>query len=677
MLSESIIALIALPFLTIPVLLLLSKRVKLVEVISIIVGFIELALSTLITLTYIGVLEEGQGYILVKPFPSFFFQPSVKIMEVTFLVDPLSVFMGEVIALISSMVLLFSKGYMAGDPRLVRYYSFLMLFIGGMMLLVFGGNFFVLYLGWEIVGLCSCILIGHWYERPEASKAGVKALITTRLGDVLFLAGILLTFNEAGTFDFLSISSNLTQLKGILPLAFLLMFGGAVGKSAQFPLHVWLPDAMEGPTTVSALIHSATMVKAGVYLVARLETLLLFYPNLLGSHPINLGLLASFFNTIVIIGSFTAFFAATMALVAVDVKRVLAYSTISQLGYMFAVLGLAGALEEGWEAWYASQFHLLSHALFKALLFLSAGSVIHAIETRDMRNMGNLRKYMPYTFICMLIGAFSLAGLIPFNGFWSKDLILEVSMLSGQGFAFLLLTATAFLTALYAFRMVYMIFLAPESDHIKKHKPHESPWVMLIPLFVLAFGAVSSGIIEEAFTPLRDMILTGFSIHVEEMEAASSLKLYVSSLSTLLVLTGLGTVVYLYKYRTGLLYSLSQNKVLLSLRRVVEQGYFFDYLYENILAKGTVRLFTSLSAVVESALWVINNIVVAAGIYLSELSAVIEGILHGFYINIAKCMVFIGDLIRRTHTGELTRYISFMVEGLLILLIISLLMGGV
>ncbi|MCD6368935.1 MAG: NADH-quinone oxidoreductase subunit L, partial [Thermoproteales archaeon] len=631
MLSESIIALIALPFLTIPVLLLLSKRVKLVEVISIIVGFIELALSTLITLTYIGVLEEGQGYILVKPFPSFFFQPSVKIMEVTFLVDPLSVFMGEVIALISSMVLLFSKGYMTGDPRLVRYYSFLMLFIGGMMLLVFGGNFFVLYLGWEIVGLCSCILIGHWYERPEASKAGVKALITTRLGDVLFLAGILLTFNEAGTFDFLSISSNLTQLKGILPLAFLLMFGGAVGKSAQFPLHVWLPDAMEGPTTVSALIHSATMVKAGVYLVARLETLLLFYPNLLGSHPINLGLLASFFNTIVIIGSFTAFFAATMALVAVDVKRVLAYSTISQLGYMFAVLGLAGALEEGWEAWYASQFHLLSHALFKALLFLSAGSVIHAIETRDMRNMGNLRKYMPYTFICMLIGAFSLAGLIPFNGFWSKDLILEVSMLSGQGFASLLLTATAFLTALYAFRMVYMIFLAPESDHIKKHKPHESPLVMLIPLFVLAFGAVSSGLIEEAFTPMRDMILTGFSIHVEEMEAASSLKLYVSSLSTLLVLTGLGTVVYLYKYRTGLLYSLSQNKVLLSLRRVVEQGYFFDYLYENILAKGTVRLFTSLSAVVESALWVINNIVVAAGIYLSELSAVIEGLLHGFY----------------------------------------------
>ncbi|RLF01735.1 MAG: NADH-quinone oxidoreductase subunit L [Thermoprotei archaeon] len=700
MLSEIVFALLVIPFFSIILVIALSKHKEIAEASAILTGFIELALAVLLLMFYNSVIMHEKGFEVVKPPFKMILSPYVEGLTPCFLIDLLSVLMVFVVTLISSMVLLFSKGYMHGDPRLIRYYSFMLLFIGGMLLLVLSGNFFLLYMGWEIVGLCSCQLIGHWFEKPEASKAGIKAFITTRLGDVFLLAGILILFKEAGTLDFITIASNIEHLKGVLPLILLLSFGGAVGKSAQFPLHVWLPDAMEGPTTVSALIHAATMVKAGVYLVARLETLSIFYPHFFGSEIHDLTMIQDFFITVTAIGAFTSFFAATMALVALDIKRVLAYSTLSQLGYMFSILGLAGFLREAWEAWYASQFHLINHAIFKALLFLSSGSVIHALETRDMRLMGNLRKYMPYTFICMFIGALSLAGLVPFNGFWSKDLIIELSLKTNLTLVSTILIVTALLTALYSFRMIYMVFLAPESDHVKRHKPHESPPVMLIPLFILSAGAILSGLVEEIFSPLKSSLIHTFHIHAHAHEELM-LKAVVSLGSTGLVILGGLIILTVYQRRLLPPEKILEIGAFRGMYEVLQSGYYFDYLYEQVLTKYFVIFVTTIASAIEKSLWAINNGAVALiralasvswfiekGLELfnesivlsvrglSTLTSMIEGLLNTLYYGIADLFLFIGSNIRKTHTGEISRYLFFVFIGVIVLLIASIMMGG-
>ncbi|MBI2861043.1 MAG: NADH-quinone oxidoreductase subunit L [Chloroflexi bacterium] len=397
-------------------------------------------------------------------------------IQVGLLVDSLTAVMLIVVTLVSLMVQIYSQGYMHGDPGYHRYFAWMSLFTASMLGLVLANNLVFMFVFWELVGLCSYLLIGFWFHKPSAANAAKKAFIVTRLGDFGFLAGILVLYANTGTFDIVELRE--LALAGVLGGAVLTwaaigLFAGAVGKSAQFPLHVWLPDAMEGPTPVSALIHAATMVAAGVFLVARMFPLF--------EHSIQAT------TTVAIIGGFTAIFAASMGLVANDIKRVMAYSTISQLGYM--MLGLAtGGVAVG-------MFHLFNHAFFKALLFLGAGSVNHATGTFDMRLMGGLRRFMPWTFITIVIASLSLAGIWPLSGFWSKDEIL-ITSLESQPVLFYLALITVFMTAFYMFRAVFMTFGgeyrggAPETHG---HHPHESPKVMVLPMAFLAVLAVVSG----------------------------------------------------------------------------------------------------------------------------------------------------------------------------------------
>ncbi|MCJ2520653.1 MAG: NADH-quinone oxidoreductase subunit L, partial [Candidatus Thermoplasmatota archaeon] len=415
-----------------------------------------------------------------------------QVIQFGILVDALSVLMLTIVSFLSLLIVVYSLGYMRHEKDKARYYSQISLFVTGMLGTVSANNFLLLLIFWEIMGLCSYLLIGFWYHKPKAASAAKKAFMVTRVGDVLFLVGVIAVFVLFGTFNIVEVSRAApglpVHLVAIVPILF---FAGAMGKSAQFPLHAWLPDAMEGPTTVSALIHAATMVKAGVYLTARAIPLI--------SNSID----ASLF--VAIIGGFTAFFAATMALASYDIKRVLAFSTISQLGYMFLALGTAAyAIQVGMagsgEAYSAAFFHLTNHAFFKALLFLGAGSVIHALGTNDMRKMGGLQRRMPITSMVMLIGALSISGIPPFSGFWSKDEILAaVYGTSGVSQIFLYLwivgVLTAFMTAFYMFRVIYLTFHGeyrggnPEAET----HPHESPRVMVWPMVFLAVLAVGAG----------------------------------------------------------------------------------------------------------------------------------------------------------------------------------------
>jgi NADH-quinone oxidoreductase subunit L len=427
--------------------------------------------------------------------------------------DGLTAIMLVTVTFISSLIAIYSAGYMHGDEGYARYFAEIALFIFSMTGLVLANNFLLLYAFWEGVGLCSYLLIGFWFTRPSAASAARKAFLVTRLGDIGFLIGILVIwvgFQTADNpsrslyaLDFQTVFANAKyQSPGLLGIACLLLFCGAVGKSAQFPLHVWLPDAMEGPTPVSALIHAATMVTAGVYMVARCTPLFELVPDVQ--------------LVVACIGCFTALLAAVIALTQNDLKRVLAYSTVSQLGYMFLALGSATRSESGANilvtvAVVAAIFHLFTHAFFKALLFLAAGSVMHAMgNVMDMRRFGGLRYALPVTRWTFLCGACALAAIPLFSGFWSKDDILAaVSYASDAAhpnraaYVVLLILAvfTAFLTAFYTFRAYFLTFSGdlrtpPEAgDHI-----HESPPVMLIPLIILAVGAVAVGIIVEPFT---------------------------------------------------------------------------------------------------------------------------------------------------------------------------------
>lgn len=422
-------------------------------------------------------------------------------------IDTLTAVMFVVVNTVSFLVHVYSIGYMHTDPHRPRFFAYLSLFTFTMLMLITSDNLLQMFFGWEGVGLASYLLIGFWYDRPSANAAAMKAFIVNRVGDFGFMLGIAAVFVMFGSINFETIFANagtylpaegspeagrvvfdvwflhLTR-EGALTVACLLLFMGAMGKSAQFLLHTWLPDAMEGPTPVSALIHAATMVTAGVFLIARMSPLFELSPDAL--------------TVVTIIGAITAFFAATVGLVQNDIKRVIAYSTCSQLGYMFVALGVG--------AYGAAIFHLFTHAFFKALLFLCAGSVIHAVDgEQDMRKMGGLRKHIPVTFWMMTIGTLALTGVgIPFTpigfaGFFSKDVIIEASYASHSavsGFAFTLLVIAALFTSFYSWRLAFLTFFGKErASHEVMHHVHESPNVMLIPLYVLAVGAVLAGVI--------------------------------------------------------------------------------------------------------------------------------------------------------------------------------------
>src|SRR5438132_1508264 len=440
-------------------------------------------------------------------------------IRISLLIDNLSALMLVLVSFLCLLIFVYSLGYMHEEDGKPRYYAEVSLFATGMLGTVSADNFLQLLIFWEIMGLCSYLLIGFWYHKPEAAAAAKKAFLVTRVGDVAFLVGVLVIWNVFDTLSFVDIQRKMASLypnqltPQLLTLIPLLLFGGAVGKSAQFPLHAWLPDAMEGPTTVSALIHAATMVKAGVYLTARAFIFLV---------PLSSAIQPPFTAILVIaaIGGFTTLFAATMAVVNFDIKRVLAFSTISQLAYMFLGLG-AGAYTMATEVsrgeavdsagYSAALYHLFNHAFFKALLFLGAGSVIHAVHTNDMREMGGLSKPLPITSKAMLFGGLALAGILPFSGFFSKGEILSVTFDAGAanpGFYWLwaLGVGTAFLTAFYTFRLWFMTFHGEYRGH---DHPHESPRVMTAPLIILAGFTLASGLLAYPMGGFGNLIFSG------------------------------------------------------------------------------------------------------------------------------------------------------------------------
>ncbi len=540
------------------------------------------------------------------------------------MLNPLTAVMLVVVTGVSLMIQVYSQGYMKDDPGYARYFAFMSLFTASMVGLVMASNIVQLYVFWELVGLGSYLLIGFWYNRPAAAAAAKKAFIITRIGDFGFLLAILYLFFHRS--DFIAQGLNPLEIPDIyqgvgvgvlggMALTWLAVgiFAGAVGKSAQFPLHTWLPDAMEGPTPVSALIHAATMVAAGVFLVAR------FFPVFQASPEA--------MSAVAIIGAFTALFAATMGLVMNDIKRVMAYSTISQLGFMMAALGVG--------AYGAAIFHLFNHAFFKALLFLGAGSVNHATGTFDMRYMGGLRRYMPVTYATTLIAALSLVGIFPFSGFWSKDEILLAAWRGGSAVSavsFWLLIVAVFLTGLYAFRMIYLTFhgqfrggapaemaavpaavsLGSEGVHASaqaepgdvsnqgstSHQPGgsagenqahlaESPLVMILPMLILGVASVISGYLaspgglEGGFLGVRLHWLSDFLAPLAGEPHAEGFSLTMASISVMVALGGVGVATGIYLLRWFYL-----ERVASPIRGITEllsQRYYMDHLYEGWL----------------------------------------------------------------------------------------------
>ena len=543
-------------------------------------------------------------------------------IQLGLILDSLTAVMLIVVTVVSLMVQIYSQGYMHGDPGYHRYFAFMSLFTASMLGVVLASNLLFMYVFWELVGLCSYLLIGFWFHRPAAADAAKKAFIVTRLGDFGFLAAILALYFNTGTFDIAELHSlAIAGVLGgtVLTWAAIGIFAGAVGKSAQFPLHVWLPDAMEGPTPVSALIHAATMVAAGVFLVAR--TFPLF------AHSIEA------LTTVAIIGGFTAIFAASMGLVMTDIKRVLAYSTISQLGYMMLGLGTGGIA--------IGIFHLFNHAFFKALLFLGAGSVNHATGTFDIRQMGGLRKVMPWTYATFLIAALSIAGIWPLSGFWSKDEVLA-SSLASQPVLFTLAMITVFMTAFYMFRVVFLTFGgeyrggSPEAHG----KPHESPLVMVAPMVVLAVLSVISG-----FWNVTGQF-GAFMGHGETYSFAHGFfGILTHPLPWLsLIMAGLGILLAYAMYSAK---RLSPERIVSrvsSLHTLLSRKYWFDEVYENIIV----------GRILNGGLF--------AGLQLFD-SKGVDGVVNG----VADGAVATGSAIRRAQTGQLQLYGIAIGVGILVI----------
>lgn len=541
-------------------------------------------------------------------------------MDMGVLVNQLTAIMLIVVTTVSLLVQIYSIGYMKGDEGFSRFFSFISLFSFSMLGIVISNNLIQIYIFWELVGLCSYLLIGFWYHKPEAAEAAKKAFVVTRFGDFGFLVGILILTFKAGTFNFLEVQHFVASGgldPQLLTIVVLLLFCGAVGKSGQFPLHVWLPDAMEGPTPVSALIHAATMVAAGVFMVARLFGIFSLSPD---------AMLA-----VAYIGGFTAFFAATIALTQNDIKRILAYSTLSQLGFMMLALGVGG--------YTAGMFHLFTHAFFKALLFLGAGSVIHAVHTNDIFKMGGLHKKMPITSITFLIAALAIAGIPPLAGFWSKDEIIVTLHASGNGILYWGAVVTAFMTAFYMFRLWFVTFLGePRDKHAYDHA-HESPLVMTAPLMVLALLAITAGLIGMPW--LKENIYT-FLYHGHPHEVHMNWPIAISS--TVVAIAGITLAFVMYYVKalkpetmmkvSGPLYKLSKNK------------WYMDEIYMFLIRK----LFFTASEIIK---WFDRHVV--------------DGLVNLF----AFLTRFGGVKLKYTFTGRVQNYALVVFAGLLAVVLLA------
>jgi NADH-quinone oxidoreductase subunit L len=576
------------------------------------------------------------------------------VMEVGFMVDGLTAMMMVVVTFVSLMVHIYTIGYMEGDPGYQRFFAYISLFTFSMLMLVMSNNFLQLFFGWEAVGLVSYLLIGFWFKKPTAIVANMKAFIVNRVGDFGFILGIGLIVAYAGTLNYTEAFAKGPELARLafpgtgwmlITVACIGLFVGAMGKSAQFPLHVWLPDSMEGPTPISALIHAATMVTAGIFMVARMSPLFELSDTAL--------------NFVLVIGAITALFMGLLGIVQNDIKRVVAYSTLSQLGYMTVALGAS--------AYSVAVFHLMTHAFFKALLFLAAGSVIIGMHhDQDIRNMGGLRKHMPLTWITSLLGSLALIGTPLFAGFYSKDSIIEAvhaTNLPGTGFALFAVTAGVFITAFYSFRMYFLVFhgkerfhhkpFPPEADHGHAddhgdHTPHESPWVVTAPLILLAIPSVVIG-----FLTIEPMLFGTFfadSIAVDaarhpamqamaaQFHGATAMALHgLTALPFWLALAGVATAWWFYLKQPALPAALARTFA--PLVKVLENKYYMDWFNEHVLA-AAARL-------------------VGRGLWKGGDEAVIDGAINAS----ARGVGGVAGVLRQWQSGRLASYALVMLLG--------------
>ena len=575
--------------------------------------------------------------------------------EIGFMIDPLSALLMMVVTFVSLTIHIYTIGYMRGDPGYNRFFSYISLFTFSMLMLVMANNFLQLFFGWEAVGLVSYLLIGFWYTRPTAIYANLKAFIVNRIGDFGFLLGIALVLLYFGTLDYATVfaragtvAANAIELIpghawALMTVICILLFMGAMGKSAQFPLHVWLPDSMEGPTPISALIHAATMVTAGNFMVARMSPLFELSETAL--------------SFVLVIGAITAFFMALIAMVQYDIKRVIAYSTLSQLGYMTMALGAS--------AYPAAIFHLMTHAFFKALLFLGAGSVIIALHhEQDMRRMGGLRKYMPMTYLAVLIGAFANAGLPPFSGFFSKDTIIaaiHASQIPGAVFAYLAALGAALVGGFYSFRLVFLTFHGKERFAMDAHDgqsgpPHESPWVVTLPLVLLAIPSIFSGWL------IGSIAFGGYfgnSIYIaaahpglarlaEEFQGVLPMIWHgFSELPLWLAVAGAAAAWFLYIVRPDLP-AVLREKLRVPVR-ILEEKYGLDRFNDWFFAGGARRIGTGL--------WKGGDV------------TVIDGVVNGS----ANTVGWTAQVIRHIQSGYIYHYAFAMIAGTLLLLTLLLL----
>lgn len=606
--------------------------------------------SFLLSLNFVMQMGMGTNHLKTYQYP--WLRLGSSTIMVGFQMNHLNVLMLFIVTLVSTLVFLFAKSYMHGDERFTIFYQYLNLFVFSMLSLVISANLLQLYIFWEMVGLCSYLLVGFWYFKPEAAQAAKKSFIVTRIGDVGLFVGIILLFLATKSFNdstiFTAAATHTLALGWIssphlITLAAILIFVGAVGKSAQFPLHVWLPDAMEGPTPVSALIHAATMVAAGVYLVARM------FPLFEAS--------ATAMDTVAWIGGITALMASLIALTQRDIKRVIAYSTMSQLGYMMLGLGVGGYVY--------GLFHLMTHAFFKALLFLAAGSVIHALGTQDLFEMGGLRKKMPVTTYAFLAGALALAGIFPFAGFWSKDGILTVTLVTGHVVLYWFGLIAAFCTAFYIFRVFFLTFTGTPRDAKKHEHAHEGGWVMTVPLIVLGALATLAGFINTpwnhhwldrflsadylahpnagvAFTPLIGASPIGVQVPDHAL---------LMTLSVIVGLLGIGLAALMY-WKTILSPARLANglKVLyqISLRK-----FYWDEIYEAT--------------------------VVQIGKLIAKIIDMVDRyVIDGVVFLVSRLVYLIGLGLKYTQTGQVQTYGTVALLGLFVLVLIAMFrVGGV
>ena len=609
-------------------------------------------MSLIATVFAFSMVSDVYFNTLTSPDSTFPWIPSLGIDAGTY-VDSLSILFANLIAFFTFVVLIYSIGYMAGEENLTRYYFFMLLFMGSMIGLVMSDNFLQLFIFWEMVGLCSYSLVSFWYRRTEAVRAGVKVFLMTRIGDVCLLAAIALLYASLGSFSFSYTITNIgtVPLPTLTAVAFL-MLGGAVAKSAQLPLHTWLYAAMEAPTSVSALLHGATMVKAGVYLIARFFTLFTL-------SPLTLSMIPSWLPCVAWIGAITAFIGATLALYTPDIKGVPAYSTVSQIGFMVAALGAASSSSS--LGWFAGLFHMLSHAFFQGLGFLTIGGIIHTLGTRDMRQMGGLRKAMPITFWLCVVVMLARTGVPPFASFFSKGFIVSSLWSTGDLLLVLTIYASIAITFAYTLRFIILTFLREPSEYVKKTHLHEPPKTMLFAAGILAILCFAWGFLGP---------LIGNFMHVS-VEMGLSEVFSSTTLVFLLVLFIGGFPVYITYYKKSEIIKRIRSKLLSPLTLILENGYFFDALYEKVVVRSILLISASLRQIEATFLNRLPQLVANGVISLARGTQKYLDIFADELLYMATNKTLTSaSKIKKMRSGSIEHYIAAALIGFLIILIL-------